>query len=200
MRVSPSQLLGEVGLVVGGRMKWGTLPKEGKPGVYVVSRSCEPSVGRVEAVSAPIDRGAVRKWIERRGEGIRLDGKRATNQGIVDLLSEFWLADASVVYIGMTKLNMRKRMWELYRYELGERSMGRGGGWLHTLENKGDLWVHYGVEDLGLVAKEMHKAGLDYFVKENEGRLPYANLAYWDGRRKQGRLRGEVMSWKRTRV
>ena len=97
-------------------------------------------------------------------------------------LSEFWLPEENILYIGQTESSLSKRIGDYYRTELGARAPHSGGQWLKTLADLGSLSVYYvSVQN----PKDKETALLKYFF-EQAGKLPFANLKGPTGKKQHG--------------
>lgn len=121
----PADLLRTVGLSVAGTVRWGEPVPSPVPGVYIVSMP-EPMA------DAPIDAQALRAWIDRL-PGMRVDGATPTVASLEARLRSFWIAETSVVYIGLAGRSTATRVQQFYRTPLGDRAPHAGGHWLKTL-------------------------------------------------------------------
>ena len=137
-----NELLEADSLRCSGSVPWGKqLPNE-TPGVYIVSLSFDPDKSNRFLATAPIDRRVVAKWLERSRE-FKLDGKLTPSpEAVARRLSEYWLPDESILYIGQTS-KMRTRLNQFYRHELGKKGSHSGGQWLKTLSVLNKTFVHY---------------------------------------------------------
>lgn len=173
-RSTASDLMQRVGLVPAGHARWGGVHNAARPGVYIIEWDRMTD-------EAPIDLHALDAWITR-VPTLKLDGSRPTATELAARLSQFWIAAATVVYIGLTTSTVSKRLRQYERTPLGDRRPHAGGHWLKTLrdyESRATVtWAH----TIDVAGTEM--ALVDAFGVTNRGLLPFANLMHPAGRRK----------------
>jgi len=182
-----SDLFRAADLQLGGAVKWGEPVGCNQPGVYIVSLS--PDRGLL--ANAPISQAAVKCWIAR-APGLTLDGKRPTAQELASRLSEFWLPDEAVLYIGCTTRPLRKRVRQYYSHVLGNPRPHIGGQWIKTLSVLDCLTVFwaptetpYPVEACALKAFVNGMSEKTRMCLRDPDRpFPFANLEYPRGNRK----------------
>ena len=189
-----AELLRSVGLRADGPTAWGTIVRSGRPGVYIVELPSPPP-------SAPIDFGAVGRWLELVPE-LTLDGSRPTGREMAARLHRFWLPDQPVLYVGMSKASIGSRVSAFYRTPLGDARPYAGGYWLKTLSGLERLRVWWGETD----GPEEYEDGLlDAFTKtvpeevaaalhDRAVVLPFANLQTAYGERKGHGIRGALLA------
>ena len=115
MPLTVSELLDAASLQLAGVVAWADPVPSSAPGVYVVSLSPDPDRNVRITQRAPIDGEAVKQWI-RRVPTMTLDGStRPTPEALAKRLSDFWLPDEGVIYIGQTCRPLKKRIQEYYR-------------------------------------------------------------------------------------
>jgi hypothetical protein len=161
------------------------------PGVYVVARTDDPSA----LVSGPaaIDGAAVQQLLDTRAD-LLVDGHRPSTETLSQRLASMWLADESVIYVGLAGTSLRTRVRQFYGTRLGARSPHAGGWPIKCISDLSATWVHFG-ECTDVKEAELHM--LDAFmsgltpesragVLDPELPLPYANLEFVDsdGRRR----------------
>lgn len=164
------------------KAKWRDIPNSiilDTPGVYIVSLdflTAEPELSDV----------LIEGWINL-ATNMRIDGQTPTIQKIRDRLSSFWIPDETILYIGQTTgQTLRRRITQFYNHTVGCSRPHRGGQWLHTLADLGDLNVHWCTVNNPIEAEQkMLKCFMDNVSKESRNRLfdpdtplPFANLEY----------------------
>ena len=147
MPITVSELVKSAELKIDGIVPWGSLPDEERPGLYVVALS-EKAEELICLDKAPISCSAVESWIER-VELMRIDKQVPTVGKIVERLSEFWLPDETILYIGQTNRPLWIRIRELYYQVLGKSSRHCGGHWLKALDNLKSMFIYYSVLETG---------------------------------------------------
>lgn len=129
------------GLEPAGSVKWGLPVPIALQGVYVVSTKTDSSVVGDISQPCPISVDAIETLLFRR-PGLTLDGRRPSPEELTLRISQFWLPDENVVYIGLaTRLSQRIRAY--YRTPLGARRPHAGGWFLKLLSIIEDLTVHF---------------------------------------------------------
>jgi hypothetical protein len=198
-----NSLLEAAGLALSGRVSWNQQVRDDSPGVYIVSIvSLEllptASVKQSSAVP-PIDTLAVSNWISR-VPTLQMDGVRPSSGSLVQRLSEFWLADETILYIGKAGTSIKKRVGQYYRTPLGDRGPHAGGHWLKTLSVLSKLSIFWTttnkpeiMEDL-LLASFMEKVSAESRSKLRDPNLPlpFANMEVPGGRSKAHGISGSV--------
>ena len=177
------ELLDKVGLKNCSTVRWGEEVRTRMCGVYIVSSNIAPEdesgAGNIE-----FDEYAIEHWINRLPD-FTIDGLPPTEEAIEKRLSEFWLPEENILYIGMTQSSLSKRINDYYITGIGDRSPHSGGQWLKTLKNISGLYVHYATVSLPEQASWAEEKLLGYFI-EATGRLPFANLEGPCGRKQHG--------------
>lgn len=191
-------LLRSAGLAWGGSVPWGVPVPEHETGVYLVSLAADPDgLGPTREV-APVSRSAVRELLECRPE-LTVDGSRPTEAVVADRLAAFWLADESVLYIGLAgRSTLGGRVNAYYTTPLGARSPHAGGWFLKTLEPEVPKFVHWAVSrdveesELGLLRSFTASVSdrSRRLVGDPALPLPFANLERARGERKRHGIRG----------
>jgi len=201
MPTSVIELFEEANLSFDGPQKWGQIIQVNEPGVYVISLS-ENAADKANCLlkNAPIEQKIVKNWIERVSR-LKIDKSLQSTQALVNRLSEFWLPDEPILYIGNTpKRTIAKRVQECYVYVLGDSSQHRGGHWLKTLKILEELYIfwaitkkyeHYKKRLLEIfidnVSTETKELLYDPFLP-----LPFANLELSKDRRKNHGISGQT--------
>ena len=150
-------------------------------GIYIVSTSTDSGSNLGVTPEPRFDNPAIQRWIDRLPE-FTIDGMKPTVKTLKKRLSEFWLPEENILYIGQTESSLSKRIGDYYRTELGARAPHSGGQWLKTLADLGSLSVYYvSVQN----PKDKETALLKYFF-EQAGKLPFANLKGPTGKKQHG--------------
>lgn len=177
-----NELFESVGIMPGNVkcVRWNDRPCCSTPGLYVVSSSKEPDKN-ICSGEIKFDETAIMSWI-RRLPDFRIDGMKPTVGLLKSRLSEFWLPEENILYIGMTTKSLSKRVGAYYSTELGAGKPHSGGQWLKTLANLNELYVYYASS---LTPKEDEKRMLTKFYSRHSS-YPFANLTGEQGRRQHG--------------
>jgi len=201
MPSSIALLIDAAGLVYGGSVSWQEAVPVQAPGVYLISLSDDPGSLAGTLPSAPIDPTAVSELLHVRPE-LTVDAARPNEEELTHRVSEFWLPDENVLYIGLAGTSLAGRVGAYYSTRLGRRSPHAGGWFLKLLDNLSKLHVHYATaddpdqsEDLMLRA---FVAGVSSAAKRSfrdPGHpFPYANLEWPKRVRKAHGIRGATGS------
>lgn len=176
---------------------WGFPPGTEEVGIYIISLSPDPekNIGTLE--KCPVDVEIINEWIYKVG-GFELDGLKTFDaQSVTRRMSEFWLPDENILYIGnapkrSNNKGIGNRVREFYKTEYGEAKPHAGGHWLKSLKNLNELYVYYAeTYDSGNIEIEM----LEFFcdnvsdetleiLMDKKLPLPFANLELTKGKRK----------------
>ena len=135
--------LGLYDLQVQGPVRWGNGVPSDNSGFYVVSLSdnrdennnCEEHIPVCEATIENV-------WLKNASK-MTIDGQKANTENIKSFLSEFWLPEENILYIGQTNRKLRERVGEYYRHPIGKKSPHSGGQWLHALSICSKTFVYY---------------------------------------------------------
>jgi hypothetical protein len=192
-----SSVLAAAGLVPQGHVSWGAKVPETAPGVYVVSLTENVTATTPTADPCPISPTAITRLLRARPE-LRIDGKRPTKQALTERVSAFWLADETVLYIGLAGTSLRNRVAQYYRTPLGARKPHAGGWFLKLLSDIDSLHVHYAASANPSVAESSMLGAFCSAVSAasrerlfDPGRpFPFANLEWPPGTRKQHGITG----------
>lgn len=180
--LTPACLADNFNMHLYGPVKWRTtLPSE-KTGIYIITLP-EISSHFVTLPQAPIDIAIVRTWLNRVPK-LLLDGIRPSVSALAERISNFWIPDEIILYIGQTSAALTCRTKQFYGHRLGNRSPHKGGHWLKTLSNLDKLNIYWIEQD---DAFALEQDMLNYFMKQvsEESRnnlfdpslpLPFANL------------------------
>lgn len=178
------------------KVKWNTSITSKKEGVYIVSTS--DSAETKECIEeCPISMDILKGWIKKLS-GFELDGELTFDANAISKrLSQFWLPDENILYIGKAPLRkggkggIGNRVQEYYETPAGDRSPHAGGHWIKALEKLDEFNVYY-VEcnnSASIEAKMLEEfaKGVSERSKEQlpdkETILPFANLE--DGNKKR---------------
>ncbi len=129
-------------------VSWGESINIEKEGVYIVSLSKDPKKNDGTIKDIPISREIIKNWIKK-VDGFELDKEKTYDEKlIIKRLSQFWLSDENILYIGKTSLRknnkgLGNRVNELYKTKYGEKRPHKGGHWIKSLLNLNKLNVHY---------------------------------------------------------
>ena len=129
-----------------GVVNWGELVSSNEHGIYIVSLSADPNKNCGVLDNAPIDLGVVFQWLSWVPKLVLDNNVRPSANELAIRLSEFWLSNESILYIGQTSgktTTLRTRVGKLYRHRLGKRSPHRGGHWIQALSILEKTYVHY---------------------------------------------------------
>lgn len=190
-----SYLFNEARVKIIGRTKWGynIVQDESKyPGIYIVCLTDDERKSNNLLENAPISEIKIKYWIKK-VPTIELDKKpNPSVDAIIRRLSEFWLPDENILYIGMTTKKINQRINQYYTTELGDKRPHAGGHWIKTLTSLNNLYIYYGkcnnpeeVEDfmLELFIKNVSNYSLSK-LRDPHRPFPFANLEYPKGNKK----------------
>lgn len=204
------------GLEPGGSVRWAApvlAPNsELATGVYVVACTNDIDVTKGEWRACPLSKPAIDELLEARPE-LRVDGERPNSRELGERLGGFWLAEESIVYIGLAGPRKRRprhgelagRVNDYYKTKLGARSPHTGGWFLKTLSVLDDLVVHYAYCDhvnraeqqmLNAFAKGVSVESREE-LQDRERVMPFANLEHPPGVRKRHGIIGATAPRKR---
>lgn len=197
MPTTVAEALSAAGLRVAGTTPWGTPIDESGPGVYVVSLTADPDSTAGALPEAPIDLGRVDALLAARPE-LRLDGMRPDTTLLARRLASFWLADETILYLGLAGTSVRNRVGAYYRSPLGARRPHSGGWFLKTLTALDGLWVHHAPCADPIAAEDRMLAAFTAGVTPAVAAglhdptlpLPFANLEWPKGVRKAHGIEG----------
>lgn len=179
------ELIRTLGLEVDGPALWGARIRDDGPGVFVVEWPAPET-------HAPLDHTALRAWLERVPD-LRLDGAAPSPHELGRRLDAFWLAGQTVVYIGMTRHSLRRRLAAIAATRLGDRRPNASGHWLKTLRGLDRARIWWSPTD---AAEEYGDALLEAFAA-SVGRpdaFPFANLEAPSGGRRIHGLTGALLA------
>lgn len=170
-------------------VKWNETISSEKEGIYIISLSKDAQVNDVVLNEFPISESIIEKWIQK-VDGFQLDKVLTFDKNsIIERLSEFWLPDESIVYIGKAPIRsngkgLGNRVKEYYKTEYGEKRPHAGGHWIKSLSNLDDLFVHYILcDNSGDIENKLLRAFINNVsdksrrkLRDKELMLPFANL------------------------
>jgi len=182
-----------VSLEATGFVPWLDSIPSNDPGVYIVSMSPELDLNSRLFKQAPIDPVAITNWISRVPR-LELDQNPGPSSAkLMERLSEFWLPDESVLYIGQTSSSLRNRVRQYLKTPLGDRRPHAGGHWIKTLSILNETFVHFAKSpDPKGIEQELLQAFVDRVSRTTRNGLrdpkrpfPFANLEFPTGNRKR---------------
>ena len=194
MPTTINDLTNEFNLPTAKKVSWyEKIPTQGE-GVYIVSMSNAPNTYNGTLEKIPISKEIIEKWILK-VDGFEIDKINTYDPDqIIDRLSQFWLPDETVLYIGKApKRNNGKglgnRVNEYYRTEYGARKPHAGGHWIKSLAKLENLFVYYSpCSQPGEIETAMLKHFCDNIsdatrriLRDKELPLPFANLQLTSG-------------------
>ena len=184
MPTTIAQILASASLAQKGSVKWGDKVYSNSSGVYIISLSPDPSQNLGILKDAPLSLEVIKEWLDK-VKTFKLDGKtKPLVEAVVSRLSQFWLPDENILYIGKADSNFGKRVGQYYSTPLGASKPHRGGHWLKALSNINQLFAYYAECSN---AKECETRMLKLFVKnvslptlqilhDSHHPYPFANL------------------------
>lgn len=128
-------------------VKWNTSIGCKEEGIYIISLSENIESNRT-IKEIPLSMTILETWIKRLDYFI-IDKKETKDPKIIrERLSEFWIPDESILYIGKAPLRKRgggigNRVQEYYDTAIGEARPHAGGHWIKLLKNLNELHVFY---------------------------------------------------------
>jgi hypothetical protein len=197
MPSSVRSLVVAAGLGYGGVVGWGSPIPSAASGVYVVSLNADPESMAGVLPSAPISPAGISELLYVRPE-LSVDGVPPDAEMLAGRVSEFWLPDENVLYIGLAGTSLADRVSAYYSTRLGRRSPHAGGWLIKLLANLDQLYVHYAPSD---DPNRSENRMLQSFVsgvswqgkrtlRDPDHPFPYANLEWPRGTRKAHGIRG----------
>jgi len=196
-----SHLLDAASLPLAGVVPWSSVvPSRGR-GIYIVSMSSKFSRNDRVFEAAPIDGNAVSRWISR-VPAIELDRQPTPSPDeLVMRLSEFWLPDESILYVGKAT-SLRTRVRGYCATPLGDRRPHAGGHWIKTISILSETFVYFAEtqtpEETESMLIQTFVDGVSSDTKQKlrdpKHPFPFANLEYPKGNRKvHGIARSKVI-------
>jgi hypothetical protein len=180
-----------------GVVDWGAMISIGKPGVYIVALTDDVGSASETVDECPISLGAIEELLRTRPE-LRLDGERPSVEALAARIAQFWLADETVLNVGLAGTSLRTRVNQYYNTPLGARRPHAGGYFLKVLANLNDLKVHFAACDdpdqaedsmLGTFCKGVSEHTRQT-LRDSEHPFPFANLEWPKGIRKDHGITG----------
>lgn len=143
MPVTVNEIFESINVQEVSQIEWGNNPQLKEPGVYVISLSDNPDQNN-NTISEPLfDNEQTINWF-RKCNDLKMDGQKLTNfKTLQNRLSEFWLPDENILYIGKAGTSLQKRVNQYYITEIGAGGPHSGGQWLKVLSNLDKCFVYY---------------------------------------------------------
>lgn len=149
MPTKVSEIFNHFGINIDGQVNWNEEIDSNKCGVYVIALTADRN--RLITFNKPIfSDNEIQNWIDlikTGGKSLLVDGQPATTDFIKQRLSQFWLPDETIVYIGKAgpsiTRTLKVRVNEFYRTKLGCDKRHSGGHWLKTLQNLASMNIFY---------------------------------------------------------
>ena len=207
-----AEILAAAGAQRAGVTRWGELPDRPRrastatTGIYIVALT--DALDRVEGTlgKAPASLPPLKKLLERRPELTLDKAPQPTPRQLQKRLSQFWLPDETVPYIGLADAretphrngHLSHRVHEYYTTRIGAKSPHAGGWPLKTLGCLSELWVHYAYyANVHQAEGKCLKRFADHVSPQTRAALrdpvrvmPFANLEYPPGNRKDHGIAG----------
>lgn len=191
-----NDLLTAASLTHDGVVRWGTRVPLAAPGVYLIATAESPNTLVTHDV-CPVSDSAVQTLLQRRPE-LLVDDVRPSHEQLRARLASMWLADETVLYVGLAGTSIAQRVRQYYRTPLGARKPHAGGWPLKTLSLLDGVWVHYAacsaVDDAERGMATSFMAGVSpttrTLLHDPAYPLPFANLTVPNGPRKKHGITG----------
>lgn len=203
MPTTIKQLVAEAGLPFStiNMVKWNTPIDSKKEGIYIISLSENEELNRtIEEI--PLSTTILESWIKKLDYFIIDKIKTKDTNTIKERLSEFWIPDENILYIGKAPLRkvgggIGNRVQEYYNTAIGERKPHAGGHWIKMLENLNDLYIFYiecehsHIHEANMLAKfgELVSDNIRERLEAKGPILPFANLENGSKERKKHGLK-----------
>lgn len=182
------------------QISWGHHFNENKSGIYIVSTGNKIEAN-IDALAYPnFNEETITRWIQKCPK-LTIDGRSPTPLLLRKRLTEFWLPDENILYIG--KADKRKsghglssRINEFYNPDIG-KTRHSGGHWVKTLNNLSKTSIYYfhcpdpkGQEEkmLEFFMQNVSEATLR-ILRDQDLPLPFANLQFKPGKIKKHGLK-----------
>ena len=127
------------------------IPSKNYEDVFKPFFTLDPSRNKLKGESGlglSISRDIIRKWIKK-VDGFEIDKiKTFDPDKVIERLSQFWLPDENILYIGKAPKRssgngIGNRVREYYKTDYGEKRPHAGGHWLKSLTILDELFVYY---------------------------------------------------------
>lgn len=188
MPITIQQIFSNFGITEIKKVKWGIAINEEQEGVYIVSTSNSQFENNGCLPQPEFNDSQLTKWIQKLPD-FEIDSNKVTEDSIKKRLSQFWLPDESILYIGKAPLRKKgggigNRVKEYYKTDIGNKSPHSGGQWIKCLKNLDNLYVYYATCDnsdyierkmLYYFMQNVSVETLDLLYDKNMP-LPFANL------------------------
>jgi hypothetical protein len=128
-------------------IKWGNHFTKNEQGVYVVSTSSDPNENLGISDSPLFDDIQINNWINSLPNFL-IDNIKANPKMLKNRLSNFWLPDENILYIGKAPTRkggsgISRRVGEYFNTNITARSPHAGGQWIKSLGHLNDFTVYY---------------------------------------------------------
>jgi hypothetical protein len=198
MPTTINELIEHFDLTKSKRVQWGEkIPTEGE-GIYIVSLSKDAELNNETLDKIPVSKEILDEWVKK-VNGFKLDKVLTFDKDkIIDRLSQFWLPDENIIYIGKAPLRKNgkgigNRVKEFYNTDYGEKRPHAGGHWIKALTVLNDFNVHYILcDNSGEIEIKLLKYFIDHvsykskkILKDKELMLPFGNLELKKGQIKK---------------
>ena len=166
MPITVKNLFAQANITTFSSVRWGERIQCNSSGVYIVAVSDDADKCLNPFEEAPIDKARVAGWIARVPD-LKIDGGPPTVETLSQRLSEFWIPDETVLYIGKAT-RLKERLRKFYRHDIGsEKDRHRGGEWLKTLDILHALNVFYAsTDEIDSTPETMEQALLQAFSEQ----------------------------------
>ncbi|MEI7962058.1 MAG: hypothetical protein WCI04_07015 [archaeon] len=152
MTTTVKKLFNKFGIAEFYQVQWNTTFNETEQGVYIVSTSNDADKNLGITDKPTFDDQQIELWISKLPD-FKVDGITANLKIVKNRLTNFWLPDESILYIGKAptriskkgiKSGISKRVSEYYKTKIGNRSPHSGGQWIKALKDLNTFTVYYG--------------------------------------------------------
>lgn len=153
-----------------------TLEQQGFEGFKKVSELMETrcaDVPVIQGVYVVLRESAEEPVFVEQGTGGAFKGRNPNSP--ISMLQANWVEDTQIVYIGMTRRTLKRRLSTYMRFGQGEPVGHWGGRFIWQLEDARDLAVCWKPMPAGNAAEE-ETAMIQAFKQAHAGRRPFANL------------------------
>jgi hypothetical protein len=198
MPTTINELIEHLDLRKSKRVQWGEKIPTEEEGIYIVSLSKDPELNNGTLDKIPISRDILNQWINK-VNGFILDKELTFDKDkIIDRLSQFWLPDENIVYIGKAPIRnngkgIGNRVKEFYNTDFGGKRPHAGGHWIKALSILNNFNVHYILcDNSGEIEIKLLKYFIDNvsdkskkIMRDKELMLPFGNLELKKGQIKK---------------